>query len=128
MLIVHHFSKVLTLLPESEHTLGSIARLLTLDHLSKFVGESTAKMVLDLSHGVDEEVVKSTIGALPKSITSFKSFPRTSDLAGLDKWLNLLASDIMARVELDLKRNHRYPKICTVHIHSSDDRTFELFQ
>jgi nucleotidyltransferase/DNA polymerase involved in DNA repair len=116
--------QVIALLPESEGTLGAISRLLTLDQLSTHLGESTAKMVLDLSHGIDEEQVKSTIGALPKSITSFKSFPATSEISTLDKWLNLLASDIINRVDLDCRRNNRYPKTCTVHIHSTDDREF----
>jgi len=116
---------VLSLLPESEDTLGSITRHLTMDALSKHLGESTAKMVLDLAHGIDEEAVKSTIGALPKSITSFKSFPQISDLADIEKWLNLLANDIINRVDIDCKRNKRYPKTCTLHIHSTSDRTYK---
>jgi len=94
--------------------------------LSKHLGQSTAKMVVDLSHGIDEEAVKTTVGALPKSITSFKSFPQISELAGLEKWLNLLANDIICRVDVDCKRNHRYPKTCTLHIHSSNDRTLNV--
>jgi len=78
--------------------------------------------VFDLAHGIDDEPVKSTLGALTKTITSFKSFPPVVNLVGLEKWISLLASDIITRIELDAKRNHRYPKICTVHFHSVDER------
>ena len=93
--------------------MGSIARLLSLSALSNALGKQTADMVFDACRGIDKELVKSTSSALAKSITAFKSFPR-SNLAGLEKWILLLVADLVARVELDSHRNHRYPKSCTI--------------
>jgi len=100
--------------------MGAIVRLLTLEALSDALGASTARLIFNLSRGIDDEPVKSTVGALTKTITSYKSFPRVIDLIGLDKWIMLLANDLVSRVDLDLKRNHRFPKTCTVHFHCAD--------
>lgn len=57
--------------------------------------------------------MQETKGALTKSIMAFKSFGATY-LEGLDKWTRLLATDVVARVEQDSKRNERYPKSCNI--------------
>eukprot|EP00978_Attheya_sp_CCMP212_P035959 scaffold159649_cov49-Attheya_sp.AAC.1 len=107
--------KVLSLLPDNEETMGAVARLLSLDRLVTGMGsEATAKFVFDACRGIDDEPVKETTHALTKSITAFKSFGGT-DLAGVEQWILLLASDLTARIDLDSKRNHRYPKHCSIH-------------
>ena len=70
--------RVSALLPESETTMGSISRLLSLDQLEKAIGEESARWVFDACRGIDYEEVKPTLKVLPKSITAFKSFPKVS--------------------------------------------------
>ena len=105
--------RVSALLPESETTMGSISRLLSLDQLEKALGEESARWVFDACRGIDCEEVKPTLKVLPKSITAFKSFPKVS-YPELEKWTALLARDIMKRVETDNARNNRIPKAITV--------------
>ena len=105
--------QVLSLLPEDEDTMGSVARLLSLHELTQLLGRETAQRAFNAARGVDGEPVLETKGALTKSITAFKSFGATY-LEGLDKWLRLLATDVVARVEQDSKRNERYPKSCNI--------------
>ena len=105
--------RVSALLPESETTMGSISRLLSLDQLEKALGEESARWVFEACRGIDYEEVKPTLKVLPKSITAFKSFPKVS-YPELEKWTALLARDIMKRVESDNARNNRIPKAITV--------------
>ena len=100
--------RVSALLPESETTMGSISRLLSLDQLQKAIGEESARWVFDACRGIDLEEVKPTLKVLPKSITvrspmycsyqysnafthfiihfqAFKSFPKVS-YPELEKW------------------------------------------
>ena len=103
------------LLPETETTMGSIARLLSLDDLIKGLGEESGRWVFHACRGICTEEVKSTLKVLPKSITAFKSFNNNGiGYPELEKWIELLASDIMKRVELDTSRNNRAPKSCTL--------------
>jgi len=116
--------KIQTLLPPGEETMGSIARFLSLADLSAALGREMGQMVFDACRGEDGELVKETVGALTKSITAFKSFGPLS-FPALEKWVVLLATDIVARVELDTKRNERYPKNCNiqyVYLSECDDR------
>ena len=103
----------LSLLPEDEDRMGSIARLLSINDLAQKLGRETAQRVFNVARGVDNEAVQETKGALTKSIMAFKSFGATY-LEGLDKWTRLLATDVVARVEQDSKRNERYPKSCNI--------------
>ena len=105
--------QVLSLLPEDEDTMGSVARLLSLYELTQRLGRETAQRVFNAARGIDGEPVLETKGALTKSITAFKSFGATY-LEDLGKWTRLLATDVVARVEQDSKRNERYPKSCTI--------------
>ena len=105
--------KVLSLLPESETSMGSIARMLSLSQLEKALGEESARWVFDACRGIDFEEVRPTLKVLPKSITAFKSFPKVS-YPELEKWTALLARDIMKRVETDNARNNRVPRAVTV--------------
>ena len=104
---------MLSLLPESEATMGSISRLLTLDDLVQGIGQESGKWVFDACRGICTEEVKSSLNVLPKSITAFKSFSGVG-YPELEKWTVLLAGDIMKRVELDTARNNRAPKSCTL--------------
>eukprot|EP00956_Cyclotella_meneghiniana_P039880 scaffold181723_cov30-Cyclotella_meneghiniana.AAC.1 len=93
--------------------MGSIARLLSLDDLIKSIGEESGRWVFDACRGICTEEVKSTLNVLPKSITAFKSFNGVG-YPELEKWTELLARDIIKRVELDTSRNNRVPKSCTL--------------
>ena len=105
--------KVLRLLPFENGTMGNVAKLLSLGDLCKALGDEKGKYVFDISRGIDKEPVKSTKGALAKSITAFKSFaPVTID--GMENWIKLLATDILSRIDNDSKRNNRFPKVCTI--------------
>ncbi|KAL7546504.1 hypothetical protein ACHAWF_010642, partial [Thalassiosira exigua] len=105
--------RVQSLLPESETTMGSVARLLPLDRLEEEIGEESGRWVFDACRGIDHEAVRATLRVLPKSITAFKSFPKVS-YPELEKWTALLARDVMKRVETDNARNNRIPKSVTV--------------
>ena len=61
--------KVMSLLPESETTMGSISRLLPLDRLEKAIGVESGRWVFDACRGIDFEEVKATLKVLLKSIT-----------------------------------------------------------
>lgn len=105
--------RVMSLLPDTETTMGSIVRLLSLDQLETTIGVESGRWVFDACRGIDHEPVKATLKVLPKSITAFKSFPNVS-YPELEKWTALLARDIMKRVEMDNARNHRLPKSVSV--------------
>ena len=82
---------------------------------SKSLSTESAHFVFFASQGVDHEEVKETSGALVKSITAFKSFAATKSHAEIfDRWLHLLANEIVERVARDTTRNKRYPKSCTL--------------
>jgi len=82
---------------------------------SKSLSTESAHFVFFASQGVDHEEVKETSGALVKSITAFKSFTATKSHAEIfDRWLQLLANEIVERVARDTTRNKRYPKSCTL--------------
>ena len=82
---------------------------------SKLLSEESAQFVFAVSQGIEHEEVKETSGALVKSITAFKSFVATKSHAEIfDRWLNLLANEIIERVGRDTARNKRYPKSCTL--------------
>jgi nucleotidyltransferase/DNA polymerase involved in DNA repair len=104
---------VISLLPEGHNTLGSVASHLSLPELMQALDAKTGRLVFDLCQGVDHEPVKETVGALTKSITAFKSFQKT-EANGVLKWIQLLASDIVNRVELDSARNQRTPRLCNI--------------
>ena len=107
-----------------DHTMGAVAQHLSLPMLVQELG-SSAESVYDAARGMDTEVVKNTHNALVKSITAFKSFTKAG-IDDIDCWLELLASDIVSRVETDSSRNLRAPKSCTVHYNFSkgaDSRT-----
>ena len=106
-------SKIMTLLPDGEETMGSIARLLSLHALVQVLGADLGRSAFEASRGMDAEPVKETKGALTKSITAFKSFLKTR-MNGMEKWISLLATDVVVRVKLDFKRNNRYPKMCNI--------------
>lgn len=105
---------VQSLLPsEKDDRMGSIRRNLSLHNLVAALGHETGRRVFDLARGLDHEPVQKTAGALTKSITSFKSFGATN-LLGMGRWIVLLATDVVARVELDTRRNERRPKTCNI--------------
>lgn len=102
--------------PPSGYTMGHVAQHLSVPQLAASgLGAALAQRVFDNARGIDEEVVKETVGALVQSITAFKSFVGTSILAPqVLQWLQLLATDVVQRVQQDVQRNKRYPKSCTV--------------
>lgn len=102
------------------HTMGAVAKYFSLPQLQDKFGHDTAKMILQASRGEDNEAVEAkNSGNVVKSITAFKSLPRSLDAdiedASLVKWLYLLVTEVVNRVEADRKRNTRYPRNCTIH-------------
>lgn len=115
--------RVQELLPPNEKKLGSVA-VLSLPTLSAALGDETARWVFDICRGVDQEKVKETEGVLVKSVTASKNFPTTAVLSEeVQRWVSLLAKDVVSRVEVDAARNERYPKNCTIHYAVSSTRT-----
>lgn len=105
---------------EESPTLGTVSRLLSLHDLCKGLeSQEAAQLVFNICRGIDFEPVKETYGALIKSITASKNVPPES-LKEIHKWIRLLASDVLARVDLDIQRNNRIPKRCTVHYLATD--------
>ena len=110
---------VASLLPEGSRTLADVQSL-SVPELASALGEATAQWVYRLARGVDNEAVlpKNDL-AVTKSLTAFKSLPYTSGNKGhpmstIGPWLQILAHEIVSRVERDAARNHRYPRTCTV--------------
>ena len=82
---------------------------------SSLLSPESARFVFSACKGIDHEKVKETSGALVKSITAFKSFTATKHHTEIfDRWLALLATEIIERVGRDTVRNKRYPKSCTL--------------
>lgn len=108
---------VVALLPANvEPTMGNLRDNLSLPQLTNSLDLESAKRVFDNARGIDNEIVKETAGALVKSITAFKSFFQASvGSPEVRKWIQLLALDVVNRVQQDTERNSRYPKSCSVH-------------
>lgn len=92
--------------------MGSV-RLLSLPVLCKALGMQSGKMVFDLCRGISDEPVKETRGALTKSVTAFKSFGEADSLS-LQKWISVLVTDVIHRIQVDTERNNRYPTTCVI--------------
>jgi nucleotidyltransferase/DNA polymerase involved in DNA repair len=75
---------------------------------------SMAQFLFEACRGIDREEVKETRGALVKSITSFKSFTATSNWNDIRTWVDLMAAEVVTRVQNDTARYARYPKTCTL--------------
>lgn len=125
--------------PNVPATVGSIARYLSLSDLQHGLSSdgATAQRVFDIARGLDREPVESkteSSAVLTKSITAFKSlnfpppltdrYPRTQrkdpgivvghTLVEAEPWIELLAREVVTRVERDASRNDRYPRSCTI--------------
>lgn len=116
--------KVQALLPSNAPpTVGSIGRYLSLPELKQGLRDhSTAAWVFNMSRGIDREVVapKTNTTALTKSITAFKSLPvvkggHSITAPATVQWIELLAKEVVMRVEQDAARNCRYPRSCGIH-------------
>ena len=105
--------EVMKLLPPNEDSMGSIARLLSLEQLCSTLGPDIGTQVWNASRGIDDEPVRETKRALTKSITAFKSFTVRND-NDVPKWIALLSVDLVARVQADTHRNSRSPTNCTI--------------
>jgi len=129
--------------PEAPTTVGSIARYLSLPVLRQAFpprdAPGIAEWIHQMARGVDSEAVQAKTeqaAVLVKSITAFKSLnfivPTSSDnddsssnkrqpsageghtLAQASRWIQLLAQEVVTRVERDAHRHHRYPRVCTI--------------
>ncbi|KAL3941889.1 MAG: hypothetical protein SGBAC_003814, partial [Bacillariaceae sp.] len=98
---------------KEDATMGDLAQI-PLPVLFHHFSQETALMVFDACRGNDNEPVKETTGALVKSITAFKSFTATSVVGEIEKWLQIISTEIVTRVARDMVRNKRYPKTCTL--------------
>lgn len=111
---------VQSLLPlDAPTTVASIAKYLSIPQLVEgFHGdEATARWVYDMARGIDTQpVLAKNTGSLTKSITTFKSF-QACPVGETTSWIELLARDIVTRIEKDAHRNHRYPRVCTIQYH-----------
>jgi nucleotidyltransferase/DNA polymerase involved in DNA repair len=94
-------------------TMDMIAQI-PLPVLESHFSHETAQFIFEACQGIDNEPVKSTLGALVKSITAFKSFPPTKSTTEVRNWFTLMTKEIVDRVRKDTERNHRYPKSCTL--------------
>lgn len=92
-------------------TMGDLHEL-SLPVLRGHLSEATASRVFNACRGFDDEEVKETRGALVKSITTFKSFPATSNLSDIKEWVQLMVHEVTERVSRDANQNSRYPKSC----------------
>jgi DNA polymerase eta len=114
--------KVSALLPTGvPTTVGSIARYLSLPDLRQGLpNPGTALWVYQIARGLDSEgVAPKTETALTKSITAFKSLPFSAAGHSLNnastlQWIQLLAQEVVTRVEQDTVRHGRYPRTCTI--------------
>ena len=131
-------ASIQTLLPsDAPTTVGSIARYLSLPTLRAALSDTaTAEWVYHIARGVDHEMVQAktqSSAVLTKSITSFKSLnfapissneslnestrsgaPVGHSVAEAARWIELVAQEVVTRVERDTARNHRYPRSCTI--------------
>jgi DNA polymerase eta len=111
---------VQSLLPrDAPTTVASIAKYLSMPQIVEgFHGdEATARWVYDVARGIDPQpVMAKNTGALTKTITTFKSFT-ACPVSDTTSWIELLAGDIVTRIEKDAHRNNRYPRVCTIQYH-----------
>lgn len=114
--------KVIALLPtDVTPTVGAIAKYLSLTDLQRGLADEDGenpKWIYDLSRGIDhEQVLSKNESAIPKSITCFKALPFHKLGYSIDdaaKWIQLLAEELISRVDRDTKRHNRYPRSCNV--------------
>lgn len=106
---------MLSLLPPDQDSVSSITRHLSLPQLTQhFKSYETANLIYNLSRGICNQPVKATHKVLNKSITSFKSFPKVQNVQEIQPFVTLLGKDLIKRVLLDWKWNHRWPKSCSL--------------
>lgn len=117
---------------ENPPTVGSIRKYLSLPDLQRGLRDfETATWVYNVARGIDREVVqaKSDSAAsafLTKTVTAFKSLPFQQTGYALDeaqKWFQLLADDIVIRIERDAQRHDRYPRTCAIHYNEANLRS-----
>jgi len=102
-------------------TMASVARHLSLPQLQEHFKKdhATAKFVWDSFRGHDTEPVEAKNKSnVIKSITAFKSLPRSMDADVQDaeflQWMGLLVKEVVMCAETDAKCNNCYPKNCTI--------------
>lgn len=77
-------------------------------------GDKDGKFIHRICRGIDDEPVK--LNMTPKSILAFKSFSPEHTREGLERWVKLLCTDLLKRMEVDQQTNHRRPKgLCVFH-------------
>jgi DNA polymerase eta len=89
-------------------TLGDIRERYTRQDLSTLLGTKYGYWLHDICFGKDEEPVKSNL--VPKSLLAFKSFETVDTVEVVEKWLELLCTDVLNRMKGDMLTNHRRPK------------------
>ncbi|XP_018578223.1 N-acetyltransferase eso1 [Anoplophora glabripennis] len=98
--------------------ISKIGELVTFSekHLVKYFDEKTAKWLYNIARGIDYEAV--TTRLISKSIGCCKKFPGRSALTtaeSIDHWVNEFVSEILERLEGDLKENNRRARQITLH-------------
>ncbi|GAB5372640.1 hypothetical protein AAMO2058_001682400 [Amorphochlora amoebiformis] len=79
----------------------------TLNDLQPDFSIKTAKFLLDIANGIDNDPVVER--NKPKSLLAFKSFEPIRELKALEKWLELLSAELEERIEEDKLVFHRQP-------------------
>ena len=92
------------------------------DALQAKFGEEKSKWIINHARGQDDsEVVERE---RQKSMLAAKSFTSTSDLAVIEKWLLILASELAPRMRADFQAYNRRPRTLSLHFRSaSGERT-----
>jgi DNA polymerase eta len=85
-------------------------------------GVEKSKWIINHAHGQDDSAVVER--ERQKSMLAAKSFASTSDLAVVEKWLLILASELAPRMRADFQAYNRRPRTLSLHFRSaSGERT-----
>ncbi|RYG52245.1 hypothetical protein EON67_01675 [archaeon] len=78
-------------------------------------GESTGRWMHDIVRGLDASPIKARLK--PRSMLAIKSFPAAecASLQAAERWLRMIAVEIVQRVEEDEEAWHRWPQTLVLH-------------
>jgi nucleotidyltransferase/DNA polymerase involved in DNA repair len=96
--------------------MGELRRF-SVKELSAKLGNKSGQWLYNVCRGVDDEPLR--IRYLPKSISCGKNFPGPDKLKSphqVQTWLHNFAEEVVERMEVDKKDNHRVPTLMSVYI------------
>lgn len=116
--------QLLELLPRtgSDPTPADVSNYLSLAFLQEELGSDTGAWVWNYCQGIDDDPVKPRTERM--SLVSAKQFGQNpQDRVGVNRWIRVLASELMDRIEEEVQENQRVPSSLVLAIYDTTVRT-----